>query len=339
MRDRTIRTVSGYGAGLRDKLEALGVTQAWLAKAASLSRQTVSRAVNRDELSALTRAKVEDALRDAGSAHRRSAPDHTSEAGSGTGRGLAILGDTLCNATDLVQWSDRRDARGMLPLLVRRLIRVTANGCSKLHVRTHEGVQLSGWDGIVHCERDSTFVPAGMSGWEMSVARRPGSKAEHDWATRTADGDPLQPEDASIVLVTSRRWSGKEEWARRKEEEGPWRQVIALDADDLAAWLEDARRRAHAVVHPARKEAPRSSGPRVLVGRVVRRDPSSPDTGVRSGWSRKGARRDPAPAAEGNGKRLGHSGRFPGRRRSRACTAPPAPSGKNRRRVWLREPW
>ena len=62
MEDRTIRTVSGYGTELRGRLEELDLTQAWLAREASLSRQTVSRAINRDEFSDLTRAKIEEAL-------------------------------------------------------------------------------------------------------------------------------------------------------------------------------------------------------------------------------------------------------------------------------------
>ena len=239
MEDRTIRTVSGYGTGLRGKLKELGLTQAWLARETSLSRQTVSRAVNRDELSDLTRAKIEEALRGVGGGRAHPALGQFPYGDSDTKAGLAILGDTLCNATDLEQWSDRREAQDMLPLVVRRLIQATV-GCSELHVRTDEGVQLSGWDGIVHSERVSPFVPKGRSGWEMSVAKHPKGKADEDWKTRSTNSQPLQADEASFVFVTSRRWSDKEKWAREKADEGPWRVVRVLDADDLAAWLDDA---------------------------------------------------------------------------------------------------
>ena len=239
MKDRIIRTASGYGTALRGKLKELGLTQAWLAREASLSRQTVSRAVNRDELSDLTRARIEEALRGAGGGRVHPARGQFPPGDSGAKTGLAILGDTLCNATDLEQWSDRREAQDMLPLVVRRLIQATV-GCSELHVRTNEGVQLSGWDGIVHSERSSPFVPEGRSGWEMSVAKDPRGKAEEDWKTRSTNGQPFQPDEAGFVFVTSRRWSNKEEWAREKEDEGPWRAVRVLDADNLAAWLDDA---------------------------------------------------------------------------------------------------
>ena len=239
MKDRIIRTASGYGTELRGKLKELGLTQAWLAREASLSRQTVSRAVNRDELSDLTRARIEEALRGAGGGRVHPRVVNSRPGTRAPKTGLAILGDTLCNATDLEEWSDRREAQDMLPLVVRRLIQATV-GCSKLHVRTNEGVQLSGWDGIVHSERSSPFVPKGRSGWEMSVAKHPESKANRDWKTRSANSRPLQADEAGFVFVTSRRWSNKEEWAREKEDEGPWRAVRVLDADNLAAWLDDA---------------------------------------------------------------------------------------------------
>ena len=239
MNDRIIRTASGYGAELRGKLKELDLTQAWLAREASLSRQTVSRAINRDEVSDMTRARIEEALRGVGGGRVHPALGRFPHPDSNTKAGLAILGDTLCNATDLERWSDRREAQDMLPLVVRRLIQSTV-GCSELHVRTNEGVQLSGWDGIVHAERSSPFVPKGRSGWEMSVAKDPRGKAEEDWKTRSTNGQPFQPDEASFVFVTSRRWSEKVKWAREKAAGGPWRVVRVLDADDLAAWLDDA---------------------------------------------------------------------------------------------------
>jgi hypothetical protein len=38
--------------------------------------------------------------------------------------------------------------------------------------RAGEGVQLSGWDGLVSVKTENAFVPDGASGWEMGVQRR-----------------------------------------------------------------------------------------------------------------------------------------------------------------------
>ena len=74
----------------------------------------------------------------------------------------------------------------------------------------------------------------------MSVAKDPKGKAHDDWETRSTNSQPLQADEASFVFVTSRRWSDKEEWARERADEGPWRDVHVLDADNLAAWLDTA---------------------------------------------------------------------------------------------------
>ena len=233
MDERTIRTVPGYGASLRQQLEAIGWTQGRLASESSASRQTVSRAINRDEVSDRTRARLDAALRRA-PARRRSNRRH------GVGSVVPVLGRALCDGTDLVAWADRRAAQSLLPLAIRRLVQATGLGVSKLTMRTGEGVHLSGWDGIVHADRGSTFVPKGASGWEMSVGRNPGVKAEENWEKRTKAPGALVASETTFVFVTPRRWPGKEEWAARKMDDSPWRDVRVLDADDLAAWLEEA---------------------------------------------------------------------------------------------------
>ena len=233
MSDRTIRHSPDYGASLRQQLDALGWTQARLASDSRVSRQTISRAINRDEVSDRTRARIDAALARA-PAKVRSAQRH------GAGSRPPLSGTALCNATDLGGWADRREAQSVLPRIIRRLIRATGSGVTKLHVRADEGVQLSGWDGIVHADEGSPYVPAGASGWEMSVAMRPKTEADKNWTKRTQDPAPLTPEDSAFVFVSPRRWRDKEEWANEQIRQGPWRDVRVYDADDLAAWLEDA---------------------------------------------------------------------------------------------------
>ena len=233
MTDRTIRHAPDYGATLRQQLDAIGWTQARLASESRVSRQTISRAINRDEASDRTRARIDAALARA-PARARSAQRH------GTESRLPPSASPLCDATDLAAWADRREAQSVLPRVIHRLARATGAGVTKRHVRTDEGVQLSGWDGIVHADEGGPHVPAGASGWEMSVAKRPKTEADKNWTKRTEDPTPLTPEDSAFVFVTPRRWRDKEKWAYEKTRQGPWRDVRVYDADDLAAWLEDA---------------------------------------------------------------------------------------------------
>ena len=68
----------------------------------------------------------------------------------------------------------------------------------------------------------------------------PRRKAEDDLKNRTEDSGPLTAADTTFVFVTPRRWGKKDVWAAEKTKQGPWHRVKVLDADNVAAWLEEA---------------------------------------------------------------------------------------------------
>jgi len=144
----------------------------------------------------------------------------------------------LIDATDLELWAPRRDAQSVLPQLVRALVLATTRGVSAVAFRSGDGVALPGWDGTVTIEVGNAFVPAGVSGWELSTEERIKTKADEDYGTRTGDPRGIQPSGAAFVFVTPRRWRDKLSWAKEREAEGVWQRVRALDADDLETWLE-----------------------------------------------------------------------------------------------------
>ncbi|MGE0479578.1 MAG: hypothetical protein AB7Q17_03800, partial [Phycisphaerae bacterium] len=92
----------------------------------------------------------------------------------------------------------------------------------------------------MHARRGNAFVPDGISVWEVSTAQRIATKADKDFRKRTADPLTVAPADATYVALSLRRWPRKETWAAEKKRGGPWRDVRAYDADDLAQWLETA---------------------------------------------------------------------------------------------------
>ena len=233
MSDRSLRVVPGYGASLRSQLSAVGWSQSKLASESGVSRQTISRAINHDEISRRTEGTLAATMRHVPAERRPSTRHRTRSA-------LPIFGKALCDASDIVAWAGRRESQSLLPLVIRRLIRATATRVTQFRIPTGEGVQLGGWDGIVHNERGTPFVPEGASGWEMSVSASPRRKAEDDLKNRTEDGAPLAAADTTFVFVTLRRWGGKDVWAAEKTEEGRWGRIRVLDADDVAAWLEEA---------------------------------------------------------------------------------------------------
>ena len=143
----------------------------------------------------------------------------------------------LVDAGDLTRWADKEEAQYEFPRLVRRLL-TGAPGIAFLSVRAGAGVYLPGRDGLVDCTADAPYVPAGLSVWEMGTGRDPGRKAREDYDKRTKNPRGVDQAETAFVFATPRRWPDKDEWARRCSEEGLWREVRALDADDLEGWLE-----------------------------------------------------------------------------------------------------
>lgn len=145
----------------------------------------------------------------------------------------------LITATDLDQWSARRDAQGHLPTLVRRLIMATVVP-SSIRVAAAEGVGSPGFDGVVEVVGGAPpYIPPGKSVWELGTGQSPGRKAAADYRKRTNRTRADERASRTFVFVTSRRWDKAEAWARRKADSSDgWAGVAALDAEDLATWLE-----------------------------------------------------------------------------------------------------
>ncbi len=153
---------------------------------------------------------------------------------------MTALSPLLVGATDLELWANRRDAQGLLPMLVRRLVMAAGNGVEHISFRAEEGIALPGWDGIVNARGTGPFVPAGFSGWEAGTGHDPARKAEDDYTKRTTEPLDLPQSETTFVFVTPRRWPAKQDWVDRKKREGIWRDVRVIDADDLNTWLECA---------------------------------------------------------------------------------------------------
>ena len=143
------------------------------------------------------------------------------------------------NATDLAEWGKRRDGQSGLPELLRRLIYATHGPAAAVRFPADESVQFSGWDGTCTVATGSQFVPAGDSVWEMSAQHKGvRGKANDDFEKRTGNSMGRNPGNTVFVFVTLQRFAGKDQWVAEKRALGIWRDVIAIDADDLAHWLE-----------------------------------------------------------------------------------------------------
>ena len=144
----------------------------------------------------------------------------------------------LIDRQGLLNWADTIGARSELPRLIRRLILETGQGVARLGFPAGEGVSTGGWDGTVNASTEALYVPEGLSLWELSVNKSPGTKADDDYGKRTTTPDGSPPADCTYVAVSLRPWVKRGEWARDRTAEGRWKQVCALGVDDVETWLE-----------------------------------------------------------------------------------------------------
>ena len=143
------------------------------------------------------------------------------------------------DAEDLANWANRMDGAVSLPTLLAYLIRAIHGPAVELRFPSDEGVRHPGWDGHTIADQASAYVPQGEAGWEIGSQRSNiAQKATEDYRKRTKEPEPLDPADATYIFVTPRHWSKKDEWAKARRAEGPWRDVRVYDADDLVHWIE-----------------------------------------------------------------------------------------------------
>jgi excisionase family DNA binding protein len=146
------------------------------------------------------------------------------------------VGPELVTATQLHQWADSRDAQGMFPELIRRLLASTP-GVTGLSLRSGDGISVAGWDGRAHAH-GAAFVPDGELRFELGVGRDAKRKADADFEKRAQDSLGDEAKEIVFVFLTPRRWPGAEVWADSRRAQGVFADVRAIDADSLEGWLQ-----------------------------------------------------------------------------------------------------
>ena len=143
-------------------------------------------------------------------------------------------------AGQIEAWSEKLEARALLPVLVRRLINTTGKDLSKVDFPAYENIQRHGWDGHVESGSVTPWIPRSISGWELSVNQNVSSKAGSDYKSRTQKISSEERKESCFVFVTSRNWPGKNDWVKEKKDENEWKDIKAYDSSDLEQWLEQS---------------------------------------------------------------------------------------------------
>jgi hypothetical protein len=150
----------------------------------------------------------------------------------------------MINSNDLSTLfaSTRRDAQGLLPHLVRRLILATCSDrdLARIEMAAGDDIRLHGWDGSLLYNSTHPYIPTGTSAWEMGVSSNPQSKANEDYTKRSRDPLGLNPALSTFVFVTPHVWNGRNDWIDTKQAEQAWADVRVIDGSMLVLWLERA---------------------------------------------------------------------------------------------------
>lgn len=142
-------------------------------------------------------------------------------------------------ANDIKQWTEtnKRQAEGLLPKLVRRLIRASCKP-DNLHFPSGDSIAIGGWDGTLEVHEGNEFVPSDFSIWEFGTDESINKKFEEDFQKRTDNPGGIDPSETTFVFATSRIWKDKNKKCSEKSKENFWKQVRGINANDLENWLE-----------------------------------------------------------------------------------------------------
>ena len=144
-------------------------------------------------------------------------------------------------ASQIESWAESSlEARSLLAVLIRKLIHSSGVKLKEISFPGYDNAERKGWDGRLDASDGSPWIPEGMSGWEFGVGSNPQTKAEKDYAARISSVVASDRRQTTFVFVTPRNWTGKEKWIDAKRALGDWKDVRAIDANDLEQWLEQS---------------------------------------------------------------------------------------------------
>lgn len=142
-------------------------------------------------------------------------------------------------AREIEAWGEtNKDVRDLLAVLLRKLIHSTGHSLRRVDFPGYDNAERKGWDGRVEADEATPWIPEGKSCWEFGTSKDPSNKANGDYKARLRSVSPDERAECTFVFVTTRNWSDKTDWEKRKNSAGDWKAVRVLDASDLEQWLE-----------------------------------------------------------------------------------------------------
>lgn len=136
-----------------------------------------------------------------------------------------------------------REAQGIFPEFISRLIFAqNTEQIKSARFPSGDDIRERGFDGYVVWNGNSPWIPGGKSVWELGCNEKPREKADNDWIAADSRKWPRKvqrQQEYTWVFVTPHTWTVQDRniWIETKKKESKWKDIVILDATDLASWL------------------------------------------------------------------------------------------------------
>ena len=92
---------------------------------------------------------------------------------------------------DNLSTEKQREFEGLLPLLVKKLIHNSCTAIDSIRMPHGEDIWATGFDGLLHCAEQTTYVASGYSVWEFGTNKDSLKKVNEDYDKRTLNSQGI----------------------------------------------------------------------------------------------------------------------------------------------------
>lgn len=151
--------------------------------------------------------------------------------------------NNILTAMEIDTWSkaNPRRAQELLPELIARLIVCDSTKITNFNFPIENGVQFSGYDGVLDCKEKSCYIPEGKSVWEFGTNENALEKFKSDIKKRSCNPLGVDTNETTFVFATLKIWNHRtsiEEIVNESKNEYSWKDIWIIDGSKIALWLQ-----------------------------------------------------------------------------------------------------
>lgn len=136
---------------------------------------------------------------------------------------------------------NKKEMEGLFPELIKRLIVSSCKKISSIRIPSLDDVWAPGFDGIISCDEQTTYVNSGDSVWEFGTNEDTLKKINADFEKRDKNALGINKPETSFYIVVPYVWAYNNQGFSISQWElshkGEWKTVKVYDAPIICDWL------------------------------------------------------------------------------------------------------